>query len=52
VHHQTVIGQEAKEQMKLAGEYPDEYFAGRLEDFEYPSERVAESLRNLPRVAL
>jgi len=30
----------------------DEYFAGKLEDFEYPSEKVAESLRNLPQVAL
>ncbi len=30
----------------------DEYFAGRLEDFEYPSEKVRESLRNLPQVAL
>src|SRR5438067_286682 len=97
--HQTVIGQEAKEQMKLAGEYPDvvigchgggsnfsglafpfladkaegkervilfnlsghghvdmtaydDYFAGRLEDFEYPCEKVAESLRRLPKVAV
>jgi len=30
----------------------DEYFAGKLEDFEYPSERVQESLRHLPHVAL
>jgi tryptophan synthase beta chain len=30
----------------------DEYFAGRLEDFEYPSDKVAESLRNLPKVAV
>jgi tryptophan synthase beta chain len=30
----------------------DEYFAGRLEDFEYPAERVRESLARLPRVAL
>jgi tryptophan synthase beta chain len=30
----------------------DDYFAGRLEDFEYPTEKVEESLRNLPRVAL
>jgi len=40
VHHQTVIGQEAKEQMKLAGESPRR------------GDRVAEWLRNLPRVAL
>jgi len=30
----------------------DEYFAGKLEDFEYPSEKVRESLQNLPQVAL
>ena len=30
----------------------DEYFAGRLEDFEYPGEKVQESLRHLPQVAL
>jgi tryptophan synthase beta chain len=30
----------------------DDYFGGRLEDFEYPSERVAESLAHLPQVAL
>ena len=30
----------------------DDYFAGRLEDFEYPSEKVAESLRRLPKVAV
>jgi tryptophan synthase beta chain len=30
----------------------DEYFAGRLEDFEYPSDKVTESLRNLPKVAV
>src|SRR5216684_3065885 len=30
----------------------DEYFAGKLEDFEYPSDRVQESLRHLPQVAL
>jgi tryptophan synthase beta chain len=30
----------------------DEYFAGRLEDFEYPSDKVAESLRALPKVAI
>ena len=30
----------------------DEYFAGRLEDFEYPSEKVQESLRKLPKVAV
>jgi tryptophan synthase beta chain len=30
----------------------DEYLAGRLEDFEYPEEKVAESLRKLPKVAV
>lgn len=30
----------------------DAYFAGKLEDFEYPAEKVKESLRNLPRVTL
>ncbi|MFL5425465.1 MAG: TrpB-like pyridoxal phosphate-dependent enzyme [Myxococcales bacterium] len=30
----------------------DEYFAGRLEDFEYPTEKVQESLRKLPKVAV
>ena len=30
----------------------DEYFAGRLEDFEYPAEKVRESLGHLPKVAL
>ncbi|MFL5292213.1 MAG: TrpB-like pyridoxal phosphate-dependent enzyme [Myxococcales bacterium] len=30
----------------------DDYFAGRLEDFEYPTEKVQESLRKLPKVAL
>jgi tryptophan synthase beta chain len=30
----------------------DEYFAGRLEDFEYPAEKVRESLSHLPKVAL
>ncbi len=30
----------------------DEYFAGRLEDFEYPSEKVQESLKHLPKVAV
>ena len=30
----------------------DEYFAGRLEDFEYPSEKVQESFRKLPKVAV
>ncbi|MFL5436613.1 MAG: TrpB-like pyridoxal phosphate-dependent enzyme, partial [Myxococcales bacterium] len=29
----------------------DDYFAGRLEDFEYPTEKVQESLRKLPKVA-
>jgi len=112
--HQTVIGLEAQEQMKLAGEYPDvviachgggsnfsgialpfvrdkmnghaikaavdeakkadaegksrvilfnlsghghfdlgaydQYFAGKLEDFEYPREAVERSMANLPRV--
>ena len=30
----------------------DAYFAGKLEDFEYPAERVQESLRHLPKVAV
>ena len=30
----------------------DAFFAGKLEDFEYPAERVAESLAHLPEVAL
>jgi tryptophan synthase beta chain len=30
----------------------DDYFAGRLEDFEYPKEKVEESLRKLPKVAV
>jgi tryptophan synthase beta chain len=30
----------------------DAYFAGQLEDFEYPAERVAESLAHLPKVAI
>src|SRR5262249_34238366 len=30
----------------------DDYFAGRLEDFEYPKEKVQASLERLPRVAL
>jgi tryptophan synthase beta chain len=30
----------------------DDYFAGKLEDFEYPAEKVKESLKNLPKVAL
>ncbi|MFL5277947.1 MAG: TrpB-like pyridoxal phosphate-dependent enzyme [Myxococcales bacterium] len=30
----------------------DDYFAGRLEDFEYPTEKVQESLRKLPKVAV
>jgi tryptophan synthase beta chain len=30
----------------------DAYFAGKLEDFEYPAEKVKESLRHLPKVAL
>ena len=29
----------------------DAYFEGKLEDFEYPAEKVQESLRNLPKVA-
>ncbi len=28
----------------------DKYFAGQLEDFEYPAEAIADSLRHLPRV--
>jgi tryptophan synthase beta chain len=30
----------------------DAYFAGKLEDFEYPAEKVSESLRHLPKVSL
>jgi tryptophan synthase beta chain len=30
----------------------DAYFAGKLEDFEYPAERVKESLQHLPKVAI
>ena len=30
----------------------DDYFAGRLEDFEYPAAKVQESLKHLPQVAL
>jgi tryptophan synthase beta chain len=30
----------------------DAYFAGKLEDFEYPAEKVQESLQHLPRVAM
>jgi tryptophan synthase beta chain len=30
----------------------DAYFAGKLEDFEYPAEKVKESLRHLPKVVL
>jgi tryptophan synthase beta chain len=30
----------------------DDYFAGKLEDFEYPAERVKESLKALPKVAV
>ncbi len=30
----------------------DAYFAGQLEDFEYPAEKVKESLRHLPKVAI
>ncbi len=30
----------------------DDYFAGKLEDFEYPAEKVNESLQHLPRIAL
>jgi tryptophan synthase beta chain len=30
----------------------DAYFAGKLEDFAYPAEKVKESLRHLPKVAL
>jgi tryptophan synthase beta chain len=30
----------------------DAYFAGKLEDFEYPAEKVKESLAHLPKVAL
>jgi tryptophan synthase beta chain len=30
----------------------DDYFAGKLEDFEYPAEKVKESLKDLPKVAV
>ena len=30
----------------------DAFFAGQLEDFEYPSEAIAESLKHLPKVDL
>ena len=30
----------------------DDYFAGKLEDFEYPAEKVKESLKHLPKVEL
>jgi tryptophan synthase beta chain len=30
----------------------DAYFAGQLEDFEYPREAVERSMKNLPEVAL
>jgi tryptophan synthase beta chain len=30
----------------------DQYFAGKLEDFEYPREAVERSMANLPRVEL
>jgi tryptophan synthase beta chain len=30
----------------------DDYFAGKLEDFDYPAEKVKESLRHLPKVAV
>jgi tryptophan synthase beta chain len=30
----------------------DAYLAGQLEDFEYPAEKVKESLKHLPKVAL
>ncbi len=30
----------------------DAYFAGKLEDFEYPAEKVKESLAHLPKIAL
>jgi len=29
----------------------DAYFAGKLEDFEYPAAKVQESLKHLPQVA-
>jgi hypothetical protein len=29
----------------------DAYFAGQLEDFDYPADRVKESLAHLPKVA-
>jgi tryptophan synthase beta chain len=30
----------------------DDYFAGKLEDFEYPAAKVQESLKHLPKVAI
>jgi tryptophan synthase beta chain len=30
----------------------DDYFAGKLEDYEYPVEKVKESLAHLPKVAV
>ena len=30
----------------------DAYFAGKLEDYEYPDEKIAESLKKLPKVEL
>ncbi len=30
----------------------DDYFAGKLVDYEYPAEKVKESLAHLPKVAL
>ena len=30
----------------------DAYFAGKLEDFEYPAEKVKESLKSLPKIAI
>jgi tryptophan synthase beta chain len=28
----------------------DRYFAGKLEDYDYPAEAIAESLKHLPKV--
>jgi hypothetical protein len=28
----------------------DKYFAGQLEDYEYPSEKIKEALTHLPKV--
>ena len=28
----------------------DKYFAGQLEDYEYPAEAIADSLQHLPKV--